>query len=110
MAKISTDDFYYCTLAKVLKIENGKIHLDKNFKYTFSFVEKDENENDIYFDVFDFKKLKSIKLNKINVNEWYIISKIKLDLNEKRFHKEFLRKIIKNSLPILESEINNVKF
>ena len=107
MSKISTDDFYYCVVVYVTDIKNKKVHCNKNIRYTLAY--KDDEYEDIYFDVKDFKPIKLLKPNNLNINEWYIISATKLYLNNRRFHKEYLRKIIKKSLPELENDINKIE-
>lgn len=110
MARIPTNDFYYCILAYITNIEKNKIHCDKKLRYTLVYKQELEDKSEVYFDVNDLKKVKLFDPNEVNINEWYIISKIKLNLNNKEFQKEYLKRIIKYSLPELEESLENIKF
>lgn len=111
MSKISTENFYYCTLAQVNQIDNTNnrksIHCNNEFKYTFAYLDLDKNNNYLYYDVTDLKPIKPINSKNINIGDWCIISIIKLDLKDKRYHKEFLRNVLKKVPDILEENINS---
>ena len=111
MSKISTESFYYCILAQVYKIDksiNNKSIRCNKLKYALVCLTLNKNGNYIYYDINNLKQVKNLNSNKINIGDWCIISKTKLNLENKQFNIDSINEIIEsnNILELLENDIN----